>query len=93
MSDNKNNVGNTPDELLSPEEAHKIEVKVDKMLDPKAPNPKPVADTKDSSPPPIDIFSDPKTAPEVPESVIKTMVGPTSDKDDQVEPEQKPTSD
>lgn len=79
MQDDKKTPSDVTETPLTPEESHKIEVKVDKMLDPKAPNPKPVAVSPpaDETLPPIDIFSDTKTAPEVPAEVMKTMVEPT----------------
>ena len=87
MQDNKEDGGasGTP---LTPEEEHKIEIKVDRMLDPKGPaEPAAKSGSKKSAktPPPINIFTDPQTAPEVPEDVIKTMVEP-----DQAEMAEKP---
>ena len=79
MQNNKNTPVDSAEDALSPEEAHTIEVKVDKMLDPKAPDPKlestTVDDNKDSLPP-IDIFSGSETAPAVPDSVMKTIAEP-----------------
>jgi hypothetical protein len=60
---------------LTPEEEHKVEVKIDKMLDikqPDTPEPEKPAES-DEALPPIDIFSDPKTAPDVPDEVLKTV--------------------
>ncbi len=73
MQNNKNSAGEAP-ESLSPDEQHRIEVRIDKMLNPELPDSKPPESPKEPTPPPIDIFSDPKTAPEVPEEVMKTMV-------------------
>src|SRR5690348_5940966 len=61
-----------------------LEAKVDAMMDPKQPteqsfidpreeSTKPAASTKESELPPLDIFSDPKTAPEVPKDLLKDI--------------------
>jgi len=73
MQNNKSTVGDV-DDALTPEEEHKIEVRVDKMLDPKGPDLKPAAEAPTAGElPALNIFTDPKTAPDVPEEVIKEM--------------------
>lgn len=79
MPDKKIPVGAAADDI-SPEAEHRLEVKIDKMLDPRQPSDTPVDTTATPrgpgvTPPPIDIFNDLKTAPDVPKSVLKTMVG------------------
>ena len=79
MQDKDNKLGSAVDGL-TPEEEHKITVRVDKMLDVSQPDIMPVA--KPKTLPPLDIFTDPRTAPEVPPEVLKTMkVGDLADKD------------
>jgi len=76
-------MSNTPPDLdpISPEEEQKLEADLDELMDPRGPDGTSESTKKrkakdadaGSDLPPIDIFSDPKTAPDVPEEVRKTM--------------------
>ncbi|HEX7368180.1 MAG TPA: hypothetical protein VF261_00805 [Candidatus Saccharimonadales bacterium] len=89
----KESLGSLAEGSLTPAEEQKIEAKVDKMLSPNEPDPEPEPEViavktraKKGSPPPIDIFADAKTAPEVPTEVLETMVEPNMDDTEAAKP-------